>query len=75
MPQYRYIDYVDQLGAGDQMSRQWFADLFGVGVSTARYHLERAVRAGELNKAYGFLGKQSGWLYALPSTMSRLEGM
>lgn len=72
MPKYRYIDYVDLLNPGDCMTRQWFADVFGVGCSTARYHLERAVVAGELHKFYGWTGKQSAWLYGLPETLPKL---
>ena len=72
MPQYRWLDYVEKFEDGSIMTRKDVALLFGVGRSTARYHLERAVESGELNKQYGWTGKQSGWLYALPTTMPRL---
>lgn len=71
---YRFVDYVDQFEKGMLVSRTDAAMLFGVGRSTARYHLERAVKAGLLNKVYGWTGRQSGWLYALPETMPMLEG-
>jgi len=75
MPRFRWEDYVNALKPGDIFARRVFAEHFGVGGSTARYHLERAVKAGKINKQYGWVGGQSGWLYGLPETMVRLEGM
>lgn len=72
---YRWREYVAVFELGEKLTRQHLANHFGVGCSTARYHLDRAVAAGALNRVYGWLGKQSGWLYALPETMPRLEGM
>jgi hypothetical protein len=74
MPTYRWTDYVDVFEVGDKLTRADLATHFGVGGSTARYHLERAVLAGALNKVFGWLGGQSGWIYALPGTMPRLAG-
>jgi len=73
MERYRWLDYVNQFAPGDVASRQEVAQHFGVGRSTARYHLERAVKAGRLHKQYGWTGQQSGWVYALPETMEKLE--
>lgn len=75
MPRYRFEDYANKMKKGDIWARADFAALFGVGRSTAAYHLERAVNSGALNKQYGWCGKQSGWLYGLPATMPRLEGL
>lgn len=69
MPTYRWEDYVEVFELGEKLTRQHLASHFGVGGSTARYHLDRAVKNGKLNRVYGWLGKQSGWLYALPETM------
>ncbi len=74
MPRFRFEDYVHALELGDIVTRSWAMERFGVGRSTARYHLERAVSAGALNKQYGWAGKQSAWLYALPETLPRLAG-
>lgn len=70
-----YELYAEALEQGEQASREDIAFLMGVSYSTATYHLERAVRAGLLNKQYGYISKQPGWLYALPSTMPRLDGI
>lgn len=68
--------YVSAIGKGEIVGRQDMADQFGVSYSTATYHLEKAVAEGLLNKQYGYLGgNQPGWLYALPATMPRLEGV
>lgn len=72
---FRWQDYVHMFEPGDLKSRQDLADIFGVGRSTSRYHLERAVKNGALNKMFGWTGLQSGWLYALPDTLPRLEGI
>jgi len=71
----KYIEYANALGQGEILSRDDFAELMGASYSTATYHLERAVMAGLLNKQYGFISHQPGWLYALPSTMPRLAGL
>jgi hypothetical protein len=72
----RYLDYVDDLRVGEVVSRADMARRMKCAYSTAMYNLERAVSEGELHKAYGFAtSKQPGWLYALPATMPRLEGM
>lgn len=60
---------------GDVLSRADVADRVGRSYTTAMYHLERAVSAGMLHKVYGMIGVQPGWLYALPETMPRLEGL
>lgn len=75
MPRFRWEDYVGHFCEGDIFTRAHMAKCFGVGGSTARYHLERAVSAGALNKQYGWAGGQSGWLYGLPESMPRFEGM
>lgn len=72
MPRFKFNDYVDEFEEGKVWGRGDLAALFCVSLGTARYHLERAVGAGLLNKQYGSLGIQSGWLYALPATMPRL---
>jgi transposase len=66
---FRYHDYVGKFNSYDILSRSEIADLFGVGRSTATYHLERAVEEGLLEKQYGWLGKQSGWLYSKPGLL------
>jgi hypothetical protein len=67
--------YAAKVGKGEVWSRYDFAETFNVSYSTALYHVERAVSAGILNKAYGFINHQPGWLYALPATMQRLGGV
>lgn len=74
MPRFRYEDYADAFRVGQLLTRVDLANHFGVGRSTAGYHLDRAVSAGFLNRAYGWTGLRSGWLYGLPETMPRLEG-
>lgn len=69
----RYEDYVNAFELGDAWGRADLAKRFGVSLSTARYHLERAVAVGLLHKQYGWLGRQSGWLYALPDTLPMFE--
>lgn len=71
----RYLDYVDLIGVGELVSRDDVAGRMGCPYSTALYNLERAVSEGALNKMYGIINVQPGWLYALPVTMPRLEGM
>lgn len=68
----RYEDYVQVFNSGDILDRRFLAEHFGVGRSTAKYHLEKAVNARLLNKQWGWTGRMSGWLYALPDTMPRL---
>lgn len=75
MPRFRWEDYLEMFGDKTILTRADLAKMFGVGGTTARYHLERAVDAGALNKQYGWVGGQSGWLYGLPSSMPRLEGL
>lgn len=75
MPKFRWMEYVNAFKPGKVGTRADLAEHFGVGRSTARYHLDRAVEAGKLNRAYGWTGKQSGWLYALPETMPRIKGV
>lgn len=67
-----FTRYAQAVGEGRAVSRRDMADLFGVSVSTAKYHLERAVSHGLLNKVYDYIGKQPGWLYASPLTMPYL---
>lgn len=72
----RYLDYVDQIGQGEIVTRKQMAIRMNCSYSSAQYNLERAVLEKELNKQYGFASEnQPGWLYALPSTMPRMEGM
>lgn len=72
----RFLDYCDAIGAGEVVNRAQMAERMGVTYSTARYNLERAVSEGALNKQYGFAtDHQPGYIYALPETMPRLEGM
>lgn len=70
---FRWMDYVDAFEEESIWGRGMLARLFGVSVSTASYHLEKAVEAGELEKRHGYLGGQSGWLYALPGYISDTE--
>ena len=72
---FRWEDYVKAIGKAEIVTRNQMAEQFGVGRSTARYHLDRAVRKGALNKQYGWTGRQSGWLYAHPEKMPRLKGL
>lgn len=68
-----YMFYTGAIGEGEVVSRSDMAKRMGVHYSTAMYHLERAVKAGELNKAVVWVGNQTGWGYALPATMPRLK--
>lgn len=68
----RWCEYVDSFEHGDIKTRREVAQEFGVGWSTARYHLDRAVEAGFLNRQFGWTGKQTGWLYGLPCTIPKL---
>lgn len=71
-----YLEYPHYFQDGVILSRRQVADRVGRSYSTAVYHLERAVSAGLLNKAWGFATtQQPGWVYALPETMPRLEGL
>lgn len=72
----KLFEYVNATGEGVVQSRRDYADFFGVSYGTALYHLERAVKLGYLNKQIGWVtDRQSGWLYGLPETLPRLEGM
>jgi len=72
----KFEEYVGQVGQGEIVTRKEMAARMCVCYSTAMYHLDRAVAAGLLNRQYGFASdSQPGWLYALPSTMPRLEGV
>ena len=72
----RYQDYVSAIGEGEVWSRQDFMEVMGKSYSTVRYHLDNAVKAGVLNCAVGDVSESKvGWLYALPTTMPRMEGM
>lgn len=72
----KYREYVALLGQGDIWTREDFAKKMGVSYTTAVYHLNAAVQAGQLNAAIGYVSQSKvGWLYALPSTMPRLGGM
>lgn len=67
-----YEEYARAVGEGECYSRTMMAVKMGVSYTTAQYHLERAVAEGLLNKAYGYIGRQPGWVYALPEDMPRL---
>jgi hypothetical protein len=72
----RFLEWVKAIGVGEVVSRQMMAERMNCNYSTARYHLERATLEGWLNKQYGYASeRQPGWVYALPETMPRLEGM
>lgn len=74
--QYTFWDYVRQFREGEVLTRYQVADLMGVHYSTARYHLDRAVKAGYLNRNYFSSGtNQTVVGYALPSTMPRFENI
>lgn len=70
-----FLTYPDLFKQGEMLSRSEIAARVGRSYSTVMYHLEKAVAYGLLNKQYGFIGKMPGWIYALPETMPRLEGM
>lgn len=70
-----WINYVNAIEQGAMVTRDDMAQHFGVSNTTARYHLETAVKRGFLNKQIGFINNNSGWLYARPETMPRLDGM
>jgi response regulator of citrate/malate metabolism len=70
-----YERYVDAIGQGEIVSRSMMAERMGVSYTTAQYHLDRAVQEGELNRAYGYIGRQPGWVYAHASDMPRLKGI
>jgi hypothetical protein len=70
----RFLDYVSAIGEGELVTRQDMSSRMDCHYQTARYHLERAVLEGYLNKVYGYVREnQPGWLYALPDTMPKLE--
>lgn len=71
----RYTEYVNALTEGCSASRKEFAQYFDVHPTTAITHLEKAVGAGRLHKQIGRIGNQTGWLYSLPETTPRLEGL
>lgn len=71
----RFEDYVLRFGENTVWGRADLAREFGVSLNTAKYHLERAVKNGKLHKQYGWLGQQSGWLYALPEKMPKMKGL
>lgn len=68
-----YMLYVEQFGAGEVLSRVDVAERMGVHYTTARYHLERAVKNDVLHKQVVWIGNQTGWGYALPETMPKLK--
>ena len=70
-----YHDYVAAIGQGEAVSRQDMAKRMQVTYSTALYHLERAVSARELYKAYGFIDRQPGWLYCKPQDAPKQESV
>lgn len=65
-------DYIRAIPPGQYVTRRQMQALFNVQYTTARFHLERAVRRGLLVKLPGYIGKQSGWLYSHPDTQPRL---
>lgn len=67
-----YLQYVVNIKPGQIVSRSDMAQHFGVHITTATRHLEKAVKAGLLNKQIGWVGRQGGWLYAHPEDMPRL---
>lgn len=68
-----YERYVRAIGQGEIVSRAEMAARMKVAYTTALYHLEKAVQSGLLNRQYGYIGRQPGWIYAHPDTMPRLE--
>jgi Fic family protein len=70
-----YLTYSQYFQPGDILSRRDVAERVGVSYSNAVYHLERCVSDGILHKQRGFIGRQPGWVYALPETLPRLEGL
>jgi len=63
----RFAEYASAVPPGEYWSRQDFAEHFGVRYSTAQYHADRAVEQGLLERAYGFVDNQPGYLYFKPS--------
>lgn len=72
---FKYLEYASVIGVGVFQSRADFAEFFNVSYSTAKFHLEKAVALGQLVKVWGVINEQSGWLYCLPETQPRLEGL
>lgn len=68
-----YMLYVDAIGVGEVLSRAEMATRMGVHYSTAKYHLERAVKEGVLHKQVVWVGNQTGWGYGLPETLPKLK--
>lgn len=60
--------YAALLEVGEYLTRLDFAAHFGVSLSCATYHIERAVSAGMVEKAYGYISNQPGYLYFLRET-------
>lgn len=61
-----YEVYAKSVRAGELVCREDMAKRHGVTITTATYHLERAVYAGLLSKSYGYISNQPGWLYYHP---------
>lgn len=66
--------YAAVVRSGEILTRAEIAERMCVSYSTATYHLDRAVRVGLLNRQYGYISNQPGWLYAQPDTMPRIAG-
>ena len=70
-----YEQYAGVIGEGEVLSRKEVAERVGKHYSTVTYHLERAVSAGLINKAYGYTASgQPGWVYAKKRTMPKFAG-
>lgn len=60
---FKYREYVDAIGEGD-ITRTEAANMMGVSKSTARYHLEKAVSEGVLERVKMVLNDtQVGFIY------------
>lgn len=70
-----YEMYVNAFGVGDLFTRQDFVRGNKLPYSTVVYNLECAVKAGKLNRQKRVVGTRPTWVYGLPETLPRLEGL
>jgi len=72
----RFVDYAEEVGEGEVVTRSVMAARMGAAYSTARYNLDRAATEGLLAKfVVSGPNNQTAWGYAHVDTMHRLRGM
>jgi len=69
---FKFWDYIALIGQGD-ITRSEAARLMGVSKTTARYHLEKAVSQGELERVKLVIDdRQVGFVYRKPGVNQEL---